>query len=144
MYRYRFDQETDLLDIEWLGLFDAAGVADYAAGLRADFTRHRFLPGYRLLIDMSGSNIHPQATLPSFRAHFADFPKASRIAIITRSTLHRLQILREMPQPYLRVVPTRGAAFAWLVEGREPDPPQADLSSLPRLRTWSPSSCSTR
>ncbi|MEZ0496972.1 STAS/SEC14 domain-containing protein [Sphingomonas sp. IW22] len=119
MYRYHFDKARNLLDISWSGLFAQGTVVEYGKAIWADFHRHGFRQGYRLLIDMSGSNIQPQHNLAHFRAQFADFPKASRIAVVTQSALHRLQILREMPQPYLRVLPSRGAALNWVLHGVE-------------------------
>jgi hypothetical protein len=115
MYRYRFDKDRNLLDIAWTGIFDDAAIDAYGAALRTDFARQGFAAGYRLLIDMTHSAIQPQAALAAFRREFADFPKASRIGIVTQSALHRLQILREMPQPYLRVTPTRGEALDWVL-----------------------------
>jgi hypothetical protein len=119
MYRYRFDTDRNLLDIAWTGMFDDAAVDAYGAALRADFARHGFAAGYRLLIDMTHSTIQPQAALVAFRREFADFPKASRIGIVTRSALYRLQILREMPQPYLRVTTARGEALGWVLSTAE-------------------------
>lgn len=133
MYRYRFVRASNLIDIEWFGLFDAATVAAYAAALRADFAAHGFSAGYRVVIDMSASGVQPKEALAGFRSTFADFPRASRIAVVTRSALHRLQIQRELPFRIVRIVATRDAALAWAVDGREPDQPA--LSSLPRLST---------
>ncbi len=132
MYRYRFVKAANLLDIEWIGLFDAASIQAYEAALRADFVAHGFRAGYRVLIDMTESGVHPQGVLPYFDA-FADFPRASRIAVVTRSALHRRQIQRHLPFSIVRIVDTRNAALAWAVDGVEPDQPA--LSSLPRFST---------
>ncbi|PCD04404.1 hypothetical protein COC42_09065 [Sphingomonas spermidinifaciens] len=133
MYRYCFDKPANLLDIEWRGLFDAASIAAYDAALRADFAAHGFEAGYRVVIDMAATGVQPQEALLQFRTTFADFPRASRIAVVTRSALHRLQIQRELPFRIVRIVSTREAALAWAVDAIEPDQPA--LSSLPRLST---------
>lgn len=133
MYRYRFVKSCNLLDIEWHGLFEADTVAAYDAALRAAFAANSFQAGYRLLIDMLASGVQAQASLQRFRAAFVDWPRASRIAVVTQSALHRLQIQRELPFSIVRIVPTREAALAWAVDGQEPDQPA--LSSLPRLST---------
>lgn len=133
MYRYRFVKSSNLLDIEWHGLFDAATIAAYGAALRADFAANGFEAGYRVVIDMSDSGVQPQEALAGFRTTFADFPRASRIAVVSRSALHRLQIQRELPFSIVRIVANREAALAWALDGREPDQPA--LSSLPRFST---------
>lgn len=132
MYRYRFVKSSNLLDIHWSGLFDAESIAAYEASLRADFIANGFAAGYRVLIDMTESGVHPQDVLPHFGV-FADFPRASRIAVVTRSMLQRRQVQRQLPFSIVRIVPTREAALAWALDGREPNQPA--LSSLPRFST---------
>lgn len=123
MYTIRFQPELDLLDITWQGIFEPDGVTAYARECLARFTEQGLRPGYRLRIDMSGSTVQPRETLVSFERNFRDFPKASRIAVVTPSALFRLQVLRVMTQPYLRVFDTPREAMTWLLadigSGRE-------------------------
>jgi predicted acyl esterase len=114
MYDVEFRREISLLDIKWSGLFTPDTVASYAAFLREQFDRHRFAPGYRLRIDMSSSTVQTQNALRAFREHFANFPRASRIAIIAPSAITRLQVRHEMPQPYLGLFDTPEASLPWL------------------------------
>jgi hypothetical protein len=116
VYDYHYDTARNVLDISWQGMFDPAGVRDYAELLKREFVRHGFRPGYRLRMDMSDSAVQPQTVLATFREVFADFPKASRIAVVTQSAIARLQIQREMTQPYLRIFDSRDTALDWLLE----------------------------
>ena len=65
---------------------------------------------------MSRSAIQPQNALAMFRTHFAGFPQARRIAIVTASALARLQVQREMTQSYLQIFDRADTAFAWLTQ----------------------------
>ena len=117
MYRVAFRREMNLLDIEWLAMFDPDTVADYARRLRAQFDAEGFAPGYLLRMDMRRSGIQPQDALPAFRRHFAGFPVANRIAIVTESAIARMQVRREMTQSYLRIFERAETALTWLVRG---------------------------
>ena len=115
MYTIDFRGDLNLLDIAWSVTFSPQDVIDYARELKAHFVRQGFRPGYKLRIDMRLSAIQTQQALPVFAEHFADFPKASRIAIVTPSTLASLQVKRVMTQPYLRVFKRAEDSMAWLV-----------------------------
>lgn len=116
MYRIEFREDLNLLDIAWSATFTPAAVVDYARELKAHFVREGFRPGYKLRIDMRRSAVQPQDALPVFAECFADFPKASRIAIVTPSTLAGMQVKRVMTQPYLRVFKNADESLAWLSE----------------------------
>ena len=116
MYVIRILHDLNLLDIEWHGQFTAEAVAAYASDVRARFASAGLAPGYRLRIDMSRSAVQTQDALPAFRAVFHDFPKASRIAIVTRSAITRLQVQREMTQSYLRIFDNAPESLGWLLE----------------------------
>lgn len=116
MYDYQFDAARNLLDIRWTGMFSDAGIREYAAILKREFVQQGFRTGYLLRMDMSDSAVQPQTVLATFREVFADFPKASRIAVITQSAIARMQVQREMTQPYLRIFDTADAGLAWLME----------------------------
>lgn len=120
MYAIRFQTELDLLDIRWTGIFAPGDVAAYAAECLERFVERGLKPGYRLRIDMRSSAVQPRETLISFERNFRHFPKASRIAVVTPSALFRLQVLRVMTQPYLRVFDTPRDALDWLVADGEP------------------------
>lgn len=118
MYRIQFRHDVNMLDIAWNGLFTHDAVIAYARDVKARFIEEGFQPGYRLRMDMSESAVQPQDALLAFRDNLGEglFPRASRIAIVTRSAIARLQVKREMTQPYLRIFESADEAFIWLME----------------------------
>lgn len=120
MYTIRFQPERSLLDIAWHSIFLADQVPGYAEQCLKQFLSEGLKPGYLLRMDMRESAVQPRDTLASFAHSFRDFPKASRIAVVTASTLQRMQVLRVMTQPYLRVFDDTDLALAWLLEEGAP------------------------
>ena len=123
MYRIQFRHDLNLLDIAWHGLFSHEAVISYARDVKARFVEEGFRPGYRLRMDMSESAVQPQDALLAFRENLGDglFPRASRIAIVTRSAIARLQVKREMTQAYLRIFESADEALMWLTESYAAD-----------------------
>jgi hypothetical protein len=119
MYDYSFRHDLNLLDIRWEGAFTPALVRRYARELIGRFHDEGFKPGYLLRIDMSESAVQPKAALPVFATEMGDFPKATRIAIITSSVIARLQVKRVMTQPYLRIFACAQDSDAWLLHGED-------------------------
>ncbi|KTT73465.1 STAS/SEC14 domain-containing protein [Sphingomonas endophytica] len=116
MYDIVFERESALLATRWHRIFTPAEVAGYARAVMRGFLEARFHPGYRLLMDMSACGPQPQDTLAAFATQFRSFPRASRIAVVTTpSPVARAQILRRMPQPYLRLFDTAAEARAWVL-----------------------------
>jgi len=116
MYAIRFRHDLNLLDIRWTGLFTPEAVDAYARELLVRFAREGFRPGYRLRMDMTDSAVQPVAAATLINRRFGDFPRASRIAIVTRSAIARLQVRRFMTQPYLHIFDDAAAALDWLTE----------------------------
>lgn len=116
MYTIRFQPEHSLLDIAWHRIFLADQVPDYARQCLQQFLAQGLKPGYLLRMDMRESAVQPRDTLDSFTSSFRDFPKASRIAVITASALQRMQVLRVMTQSYLRVFDDADAGLDWLLD----------------------------
>jgi hypothetical protein len=114
MYAIDFRRDVNLLDIRWQGLFDLAAVDRYAGELVRRFREEGFAPGYRLRMDMSRCSVQPVAAAAAINRRLADFPLASRIAIVTSSAITRLQVRRLMTQSYLRIFDTADTAFEWL------------------------------
>jgi hypothetical protein len=121
MYDITYRPEFDLLDIAWHGQFTPDAIADYARAVWDRFRAEGLRPGhYRLRMDMSASAVQTQESLGVFREQFQNFPRASRIAIVTPSAIAKLQVRREMTQPYLRLFVTADEALAWLIEEDAP------------------------
>lgn len=116
MYSIRFRPDLNLLDIAWSAQFTPDEVARYARDLKARFVAEGFRSGYRLRMDMSDSAVQPQEALAAFQANMSDFPKASRIAIVTPSAIARMQVRRIMTQPYLRIFAAADPALDWLLD----------------------------
>jgi hypothetical protein len=114
MYTIDFRPELNLLDISWRATFTPGAVVTYARALRAEVERCGLRPGYKLRMDMRRSAVQPQDALAVFAEQFADFPKASRIAVVTPSTLAGMQVKRVMTQAYMRVFRTAPEALHWL------------------------------
>lgn len=116
MYAIAFRPQQQLVDIRWTGLFDRASVDRYADELVRRFAAEGFRPGYRLLMDMSATTVQPGEAARAINTRLAHFPRASRIAIVTGSAITRMQVLRFMRQPYLRIFACPLEARRWLVE----------------------------
>lgn len=114
-YSLTFDTARQLMDIAWHRYFCADDVPAYAAACRIEFARARFAPGYALRMDMRDSAVQPQDAVAMFRTCFDSFPRARRIAVVTPSAIARLQVQREMTQPYLRIFADPDAALKWLL-----------------------------
>ncbi|MFZ2998272.1 STAS/SEC14 domain-containing protein [Sphingobium sp.] len=115
-YSITFRSDIALMDVAWRRYFAPTDVADYAADCFAEFARAGFRPGYLLRMDMSQSAVQPQDALAMFRTHFSGFPVARRIAVVTPSMIARMQVQREMTQPYLQIFAAPDVALAWLLE----------------------------
>lgn len=119
MYSITFRHDINLLDIAWTGQFSGEEVAAYARECKGRFVREGFSPGYLLRMDMSASAVQPQEAVAAFREHLGDFPRARRIAIVTASVIARMQVKREMTQPYLQIFDVAQDALDWLVRAEE-------------------------
>lgn len=106
-------------------------VDEYVRELKSTFLRHHVHSGYAIVIDITACPIQQQDTLQAFVIHMAAMPKARAIAIVTGSSLARMQVRRVFTQPYARVVATVPEARAWVLSGLEPasEPPARAAAS---------------
>ncbi len=118
-YSIVFRHDIKLMDVVWNRFFAAEDVAPYAAECWRRFEAEGFRPGYLLRMDMRASAVQPQDALAMFRTHFDGFPRARRIAVVTASQIARMQVKREMTQPYMRLFDGAGEALDWLMQGDE-------------------------
>lgn len=119
MYAFAFRHDLNLLDIQWTGLFTPDIAQRYAREVIDGFRRSGFVPGYRLRIDMSAIRVQPAESIMVVHQSMRDFPRASRIAMVTGSAIARHQIRRLMTQPYLRMFDEADEALAWLTSPNE-------------------------
>lgn len=118
-YSIVFRHDINLMDVVWNRFFAAEDVAPYAAECWRRFEAEGFRPGYLLRMDMRASAVQPQDALAMFRTHFDGFPRARRIAVVTASQIARMQVKREMTQPYMRLFDGAGEALDWLMQADE-------------------------
>jgi len=115
MYRIVPHPPSNRIEVELGGLMSVTEVAEYIAALRKAFIAGRFRAGYLLLIDVTACPIQPQEMIAAMRDHMASMPKARRIAMVTGSSLSRMQVRRLMTQSYLRIFETADQAREWLL-----------------------------
>jgi hypothetical protein len=94
----------------------------YIAELKCQLTAHR-LSSYAMVIDVTDCLIQSQDMIRAMAVHMATMPKARALAVVTSSSLARLQIRRLFTQPYARVAATIAEGRAWLLSGSEPTAP---------------------
>jgi hypothetical protein len=94
--------------------------ATYINDLRRSFVVNKLRPNYAMVIDVSACNIQAQDMIKAMGEHMAAMPKARAIAIVTGSSLARMQVRRLFTQPYARIVSTQEEALAWVKDGVEP------------------------
>lgn len=119
MYAIRVDRQHSLIEATLAGMMTLEEVASYIAEIKRAYVVNR-LHGYSMVIDVSGCPIQQQDIIQAMGAHMATMPKAKSLAIVTGSSLARMQIRRLFTQPYARIVATVGEGRAWVIAGTEP------------------------
>ena len=124
MYRIAFRPELNLLDIAWTGLMTETAALAYIEEGKTRFRQSGFKAGYRLRLDLSPVQVQPPASVELIMTGLSGVPRASRIAVVTTSTITRLQIRRLLPRPYLCFFDMPEAGLAWLIGS-----PSADIAA---------------
>ncbi|WP_106512330.1 hypothetical protein [Allosphingosinicella deserti] len=119
MYTIFVDRAEAIIEVTLGGLMSVEEVDDYIADLKQDFVAHE-LRDYSMIIDVSACPIQPQDMIKRMGEHMALMPKAQALAIVTGSSLARMQIRRLFTQPYARIVASAAEGRAWVVLGTEP------------------------
>jgi len=119
MYDIKADTAHDLIEVKLGGLMPLDEVAAYIADLKRTISTHDF-SDYAMIIDVSECPIQSQDMIKAMGAHMATMPKARSLAIVTGSSLARMQIKRLFTQPYARIVASVEDGRAWVVSGTEP------------------------
>ena len=119
MYDIRVDRQHSLIEATLAGMMTLEEVASYIAEVKRAYVVNR-LHGYSMVIDVSGCPIQQQDIIQAMGAHMATMPKAKSLAIVTGSSLARMQIRRLFTQPYARIVATVDEGRAWVIAGTEP------------------------
>lgn len=127
MYSIAVMAPAGLVEVTLGGLMTVEEVVNYIRDLKAAFVRHR-LRSYAFILDVAACPIQQQDMLQSMGAHMVTMPKARAIAVVTGSSLARMQIRRLFIQPYARITTNMADARAWVLDGIEP-PNSAVMSS---------------
>lgn len=120
MYTIDYRRDIDLLDITWSGIFTAEEMSQYSKDCYAIWQKEGFRSGYRLRVVIDGSTPLPQDSLGLLGSAFDHFPVAGRIAMVTSSTICRIQIKRAMMVPNMQIFDEPGAAMEWLLRADGP------------------------
>ena len=118
MYRIEVDAANGVVEATLGGLMSVEEVDAYIDELRSTLAAHR-LDSYAMVIDVSDCPIQLQEMIRSMGAHMATMPKARALAIVTGSSLAKMQIKRLFTQPYARIVDTVEEGRAWVLSGAE-------------------------
>lgn len=119
MYHIEVDRAAGVISATLAGMMTQDEVALYIAALKRAFVANH-LHAYAMVIDVSDCPIQQQDTVQTMGMHMATMPKARSLAIVTGSSLARMQIRRLFKQPYARIVATVEEGRAWVYEGVEP------------------------
>lgn len=119
MYKIRVDQRHCLVEATLGELMTVDEVASYVAELRRQFIAKK-LRSYVMIIDVSACPIQTQDVVTAMGKHMASMPKARAIAVVTGSSLARMQIRRLFTQSYARITESVEEARNWVLLGVEP------------------------
>ncbi len=119
MYRIEGNHSKGVLIATLSGMMTVAEVGSYIDDVKRAFVAHR-LRQYSMVIDVSACPIQHQDVIQAMGEHMASMPKATALAVVTGSSLAKMQVRRLFTQPYARIVDTVADGVAWVSEGREP------------------------
>lgn len=119
MYKIAIDRPRNLVEVALGGLMTVQEVAEYIADLQRQFIANH-MRSYVMIIDVSQAPIQSQDMIRAMGQHMGAMPKARAIAVVTGSSLARMQIKRLFTQSYSRIVTTIEEGRAWVLAGEEP------------------------
>lgn len=122
MFTITVDQAYGVINVALSGMMTVEEAASYVAELKRTFVLNR-LHSYAMIIDVTACPIQQQDMIQAMGTHMASMPKARSLAIVTGSSLARMQIRRLFTQPYARIVATVEEGRAWVYNGQEPHKP---------------------
>lgn len=119
MYSIQIDKAHSVIEVKLGGLMSLEEVAAYIAELKRAILSDG-LNSYAMVIDVSDCPIQSQDMIKAMGEHMATMPKARALAVVTGSSLARMQIRRLFTQSYARIVATVDDGRAWTIAGIEP------------------------
>ena len=142
MYKIAVDSRAGIVEATLGGMMGVEEVAAYVAELKRQFILNRIKAGYAMVIDATDCPIQSQDMVRAMGEHMAEMPKARALAIVTGSSLARMQIRRLFTQPYARIVRTLEEGRAWARSGIEPLPDPPAPSALAPAASTAPATAS--
>lgn len=122
MYQIHVDKPHEVIEVQLGGMMTVEEVAEYIAELQRLFIVHK-LRTYAMVIDVSDCPIQSQDMIAAMGKHMAAMPKARALAVVTGSSLAKMQVRRIFTQAYTRIVTNIAEGRAWVFHGEEPSRP---------------------
>ena len=120
MYTIVIDTDRNVVHATLSGLMTLGEAANYVRELQRKFVHYKIHAGYGMIIDVTDCPIQSQDLIKAMGEHMSTMPKAGALAIVTGSSLARMQVRRLFTQSYARIVATVADGRAWAVDGIEP------------------------
>ena len=119
MYKIVVDRTHALIRLDMEGLLSPAEGNELVRDLIGRIAAAR-LASYALIIDVSRCPVQGQDMVATMGEHLTKMKHARALAIVTGTTLVRLQVRRIFNQPFTRFASSYDDALAWVLTGREP------------------------
>ncbi|MFM9828095.1 MAG: hypothetical protein ACKVOB_05020 [Sphingomonas sp.] len=119
MYKIDIDKSHALISIELGGMLSVDEVNEFVSELVRQVMAAR-LSSYAMLIDVSNCPVQSQDMVNAMGQQLANMQHARALAVVTGTSLARLQVRRLFTQPFTRFTSTREAGLAWVLAGKEP------------------------
>lgn len=119
MYKLVVDRHHALIRLDMEGMLSPADADRLVEDLIGQIAAAR-LARYGLIIDVSRCPVQAQDMIAAMGGHLTMMKHAHALAIVTGTTLVRLQVRRIFDQPFTRFTTTYAEALAWVVAGTEP------------------------
>lgn len=119
MYKLVVDRQHSLVRLDMEGMLTPAQADQLVGDLMRQIAAARFA-SYALVIDVSRCPVQAQDMIGAMGAHLTKMKNARALAIVTGTTLVRIQVRRIFDQPFTRFAATYDEALAWVLSGIEP------------------------
>jgi hypothetical protein len=117
-YSVRFRPDLNLVDTVMHGVLTLQQAEAYMDERAAGYARYRIRPGHLMRLDMGEHPAQSQDVVAYMDKRVRDFPIPGRIAVVTSSTIAKLQARRVVYSldGNRRLFEDPAAALAWLLE----------------------------
>lgn len=119
MFSISVDKANELVEVRLSGMMSVDEVAEYITELKRRIVAHG-LCTYAMVTDVTGCPIQSQDMINAMAQHMATMPKARSLAVVTGSSLAKMQVRRLFTQSYARITTTAKEGRDWVLHGIEP------------------------